>query len=367
MIYRVFTRQELPSGFGSEYINDKLAYVDDGAVTNFKLNDDYLSDTNSSFEITQSTAAKPKDIVALLEGERTVALGVITSVDNTAKTITFKSMLNIFNVDILNPLRSILAQEEDDKIKYRYTQDDARLILLSYFASASVDKEARYPLDIVISGEFTAIWNYTSNTINARQWLLDLFNDKNVVLQFSLIFEDDTGLSYIRIRLAKITAVADNIKDNVYCQEIISTEELKPKATVAWVLDKANKKLLSTWYLLHDNTVTQDATNINRVYPYLPKAVEYENKDGATQKLAAEQVLLNNLYRHQIKIKYSDLTSPMYPKDLQIGDSVKIISKDGSVFDSIYTGSEDNKRVLIFGKARTKFSDILLDKLKSRR
>ena len=276
-------------------------------------------------------------------------------------------MLSIFNVDILNPLRSVLAQTEDDKIKYRYNQENTKTILLSYFAAAAVDKEARYPLDIVISGEFEAIWTYTGNTLNVRQWLLDLFNDKNVVLQFSLVFEDDTGLSYIRIRMAQVTAVADNIKDNVYCQEIVSSEELKPNATVAWVLDKDNKKLLSTWYLLHDNTVTMDANNANRVYPYLPKAVEYENKDGATQQLAAEQILLNNLYRHQIKIKYSDLDSPMYPKDLHIGDSVKIINKDGTVFDSIYTGSEDNKRVLIFGKARTKFSDILLDKLKSRR
>ena len=372
MNYKVYKISELPEHSGGFF--DSLVYVDSGAAVNYSIDEDYLSDSNSRFETVQSTRASPKNIIALIENDYAVAIGVITSVDNVKRIVTFRSLMNLFDTDILNPYRSPTTETEDNDdsvIKYVYDGVvDTKNIILKYFASESVDKERRLPLEIVTSGEVECVWTYTDNTINVKQWLIDLFVSDNIVCQFSLEFtRDDT--SFIRMRIAQNTTQGDHVKDNVYSQEIVSTEKLQPESTACWVLDSKDKSLKSTWYLLIDNTITENAQDLNRMYPYIPVAAEIEtDKEGVTDKLVAEGVLLNNTFNHQIKIRYTDKKSSLFPSDLSIGDRVKIIQADGMEYDSIYTGRQESSThsevMLIFGKVRTTLTAILLKKFRSR-
>jgi len=223
----------------------------------------------------------------------------------------------------------------------------------------------------------SALWNYKDNTVNVREWLMDLFDKHNVVVQFSLVFET-TERAYIEIYIQRNTAPGRLLKNNIHGLTVKHTEESGARATVCQVINQETKEWLSTWYLLDDNTVTQDATAENRIQPYMLTVAEFdtENDGGATQKEAAEEAMLYSDFNHYINISM-DRTSAMFPKNLSIGDAVTIVPElqemgledeindeyEDKVYKSIYTGrkesSSSSEVTLIFGKIRINYTDII--------
>ena len=90
----------------------------------------------------------------------------------------------------------------------------------------------------------------------------------------------------------------------------------------------------------------------------------------------AEDNLLYSDFNHYISVVI-DRNSPMYPKNLEIGDAVKVVPElqemtdedeltdnyEDKVMDSIYTGrkenSENSQVTLIFGKIRLNYTDLI--------
>lgn len=394
MQYRTYKFKELaepytwtfPNADGGvdTFINkDTLVYAAGGAIANFSIDNDYMVANNSTVELAQETDAVAGQIIALIDGSDAHDIGLITSVDNKNLKILYKSMLSLFDGEILNPARET---DSDSEIRYLYDGvDGTARILARYFASDNVDKYKRLPLRIRTSGggrgadgnySVPAIWNYKDNTVNVRSWLVDLFDKHNVVLQFRLIFE--ASRAYIEIYIQHNTTGGRLIKANIHGLTVNHTEESAAAATVCEVIDSETKALLSTWYLLSDNTVTQNADAANRVQPYKLTVSEFDadNEDGATPRTIAEDAMLYSDFNHYINITMNR-DSGMFPKNLNIGDAVTVVTEieemsegqsidenyEDKVYKSIYTGRKESgtssEVTLIFGKIRISYTDLI--------
>lgn len=395
MQYRTYKFNELPQPYNWAYISsdgsrtefknfDTLIYASGGAVAVYSIDNDYMLSNNCTVEITTETEAVAGQIIALINDHGAYDLGIVSSVDNKNRKILYKSMLSLFDVDVLNPARA--PSGDDGFVKYLYDGvEGTAAILASYFASEGVDKYRRLPLRIRTSGGgknsagkyyVPAIWSDMSNTINVRKWLIDLFDKHNVVLQFRLIFE--TSRAYIEVYIFHNTTGGRLIKNNVHGMTVTHAEESAASATVCQVIATDNKALLSTWYLLSDNTVTKDASARNRVQPYRLIVSEFDqsNDDGATEQTIAENALLYSDFNHYVSIVI-DKNHAVFPKNLQIGDAVRLVTEVDDmantdivkedyadrIWQSIYTGrKEDSDKslvTLLFGKIRINYTDLM--------
>lgn len=365
---------------------DTLVYAAGGAVASHIIDNDYLLANNSTVNLTKPTKAVAGQIIALIDDTGAYDVGVITSVDNTKLQILYKGMLELFNGNILNPMRVAIAAAGDDAvIKYLYDGvEDTAQILATYFAAAGVDKYRRLPIRLRTSGggstngkyNVPAIWSYKDNSINVRDWLVELFNTHNVVVQCRLVFE--VGRAYIDVYVSCNTTGGRLLKNNIHCMTITHSEDSSAAATVCQVIDQETKDYIATYYLLKNNTVTSYAGDPNRVQPYklVVAELDQDNDDGATAKTVAEDNLLYSDFNHYISVVI-DRNSPMYPKNLEIGDAVKVVPElqemtdedeltdnyEDKVMDSIYTGrkenSENSQVTLIFGKIRLNYTDLI--------
>lgn len=398
MQYRAFKLQELSvpykwtfktaGGSIKEFVNsDTLAYAAGGACATWKIDNDYLLSNNSTINITAETRAVPGQLIVMIDDAGQKNLGVITGVDNKNLQIIYKNMLDIFDCTTLNPMRAAMSNDgEEFEVKYLYDGvEDTAQILAMLYASKDVDKYRRLPIRIRTSGggrnesggyNVPAIWKYADNTFNIKEWLVDLFNTHNVVVQFKLVFE--VSRAYIEIYVAHNTSGGRLIKNNIHGMTLTHSEDTAAKATVCQVVDNDTKALLSTWYLLRNNTVTSDASATDRVQPYKLTVSEFDadNDDGATEQSVAEDALLYGDFNHYISVEI-DKNSAMYPQNLKIGDSVTVVPEieemtsedalnddyENKVMRSIYTGKQEDSEnsivTLIFGKIRINYTDII--------
>lgn len=372
-------------GGTATFVNyDTLVYAAGGAVSSFSLDSDYMVANNSTVEITTETAAVAGQMITLIDDSGAYDVGVITSVDNENRKILYKSIMSLFDTDILNPTRSGQNSSEES-VSYLYDGvDGTARIIASYFAAKNTDRYRRLPLRIRTSGggktgekyNVPAIWRYTDNSVNVRDWLMDLFDKHNVTLQFRLVFE--TARAYIEIYIQHNTTGGRLIKNNIHGMTVNHTEESSATATVCQVINSETKALLSTWYLLSDNTVTKNASAENRVQPYKLTVAEFkaDNTDGATEQTVAEDAMLYSDFNHYINLKM-DRNSAMLPKNLSIGDAVTLVTEmdemtakdeintdyEDKVWRSIYTGRKENSNssevTLVFGKIRISYTDLI--------
>lgn len=395
MQYRTYKLQQLvepytwayvgSDGVSRSYCNyDTLVYASGGAVASQTIDNDYLLANNSTVNIAKETKAVAGQIIALIDDNGAYDLGVISSVDNTKLQILYKSMLELFNGEILNPMR-VALNDSDEAIKYLYDGvEDTAQIIASYFAAVGTDKYRRLPIRIRTSGGGSsggsylvpAVWKYTDNSVNVRDWLIALFNTHNVVVQCKLVFE--VSRAYIDLYVFHNTTGGRLIKNNVHGMTITHAEDSSATATVCQVIDQDTKAYISTWYLLSNNTVSTNANASNRVQPYklVVAELDQDNEDGATAKTVAEDNLLYSDFNHYISAVI-DRNSSMYPKGLSIGDAVTVVpeleemregdtiseSYSDKVMASIYTGrkenSENSQVTLIFGKIRINYTDLI--------
>ncbi len=370
-------------------VSDNLIFATSGAIAYYEIQNDYMIDNNSTIKLVTTTEAVAGQIITIILDSGAYDTGVITAVDNEIRTITYKSLLELFNQEMLNPFR----QEDIDEVEaitYSYDAiNDTGLILAAQYLQSS-DKNLRLPLVIRTSGgtDLKAIWQYDENSFNIKEWLINLFNDKNVVVQMKIVFEVDRG--YIDCLIQQNTTGGYLIKNNQAAQTITLNETQTNTSTVCAVLDSTTKEVRSVWYLLQDNTVTTNMDAENRVLPYKLIAAEYDEEEaiesGATEQQVAEDELLYSEFNNYTEIKI-DKSSKVFA-NLVIGDSVTIVPEiqemtksdnllseeeyEKYLIDSVYTGrkekSTESRVTYIFGKGRVNYTDIIQqEKLKQRR
>lgn len=348
MQYRVLDRQS-------------LKFVDSGACFDYNIDNDYIVGNNSTVKIVKSTEARQGDFIALIETSGAYSFGCITAVDNSDLKISYKHAKECLNDNVLNPVRYNYIDNTTFVGKYDAVKDTARLIKANWIDCA--DPLHKLPLQLEISGQTTSVWTWKDDDLDFNEYLLNIFNTDNVVLQFQVNFSEKTPKLLCRIMANNNSG--EVIKDNIKLMSITFTEEKLPEKTVAIVLDNKTKQILGTYYLRDNNTVTTSSELVvdgaYRLLPVKTVVVEHDssNSDGVTPIETAYEELKGTVYNHTIEIKLDKKSMILDYRTLQIGDGVKIVNANG-ITDTIYTGYRDDGTgsvTMVFGKLRKRYTD----------
>lgn len=391
MQYRVYDRRN-------------LGYIDGGYVVNYTIDDDYVVNNNSTISIVQPTSAEVGDVICLIKTRGAYHKGVITEVDNSALKISYKADKELFNDNILNPMRSEF--EDGVKIVGKFGLPIVASIIESNW-SQSRDGLKKLPLTVVITGSVkdkqgddNMLWTWDNMSINFADWLVELFEKYNVVLDWSIDFDTAKDIKlgerhpkYIVYLTAMKGGNPNLIKDNVAMQTITYTGEELPEATVCYVIDSESKDLLvdsedgkpAVYYLAQKNGeyyVTLETTDSFRMRPVRTTIIEYkagetESKSESgvvtkevTPRDSAEDTLLPSQYNQAVEVVINN-SSKMFDWDLaRFGGEYTIVNKNGTI-NSNYTGrketSENNYVTLYFGLGRKNYTDLIQMRMRKQR
>ena len=242
------------------YDRQTLAYKDGGYVASYTIDDDYIVNNNSTITIVKALNEKvvEGDTIVLIQTSGAYHKGTITTFDNSDYKITYKSDKELFNNNILNPLRKDFIEEveEGDRIYKPFGIQYIADIINLYFGGAD-DVYRRLPVKVYIDGDVLdesgkpkMVWTWEDNQINFVDWLVDIFEKYNVVLSWDIDFDiankvEDRKPYYI-VRLSALSNSPKIIKDNVneVMQMITYTEKQLPEATVCSIIDKESKEIV---------------------------------------------------------------------------------------------------------------------------
>lgn len=378
------------------YSKKTLSYIDGGYVSPDKISidDDYLICNSSVFSILNPTKAAVGDIVVLIKDVGPYHKGIITAVDNEELTISYKDVKEMFNNNILNPFRTKYIDDKNFVGKFLNLSANVAIMINDNFVK-SIDPQLNLPIKYYeFQGNTEALWKYSDNQINFKDFLIDMFNKYNLVIDFDINFNsaNNNNNMSLTIKLSVVSQMGTIIKDNMQIGKFIYEESTLPDNTVCILLDKSTKEELARYYLRVDNTVTKDIHDLERALPARYTAVEYSDPneseagnvgdiyvDGKkvdipeqelpqtseeelerNYELTAKDTLCSSSYYELVQLEI-DKNSKMIDFDfLSIGSGVKIVNEQG-IIDTIYTGRKENngssKITLMFGKSRKDYTD----------
>lgn len=241
------------------YDRKTLKYKEGGYVASYSIDDDYIVNNNSTISIIKpaNNSVIVGDIIALIETSGVYHKGIITTVDNTALSISYKSEKELFNDNMLNPLRAadaFLDNDDTTQVAAKFGVEVIIAILNNWFVTAQ-DELKTIPAIFVANGDVLdengepkILWTWSNNSINVVDWLIELFEKYNLSLSWVIDFDmaqsrlENRQAKYV-VTLSAITNSGGVIKDNVDMQTITYTEKELPNATVCYVIDKESKEL----------------------------------------------------------------------------------------------------------------------------
>lgn len=206
----------------------------------------------------------------------------------------------------------------------------------------------------------------TPTATNLMKYLVNAFKKYNIVWQFDR-FEGGKIYTYIEA-VKESFQMKDNLSE-FRDWEVSTTEVGKDTENMLLIVDKAmtdvmNPKILSTWYLKDDNTVTQDKTDPNIIKPTKTKVNIYDTTatDKPTYESVANSELKGSYYSHEIKVN-ADIDNRMVNvRDLRVGHLANIHYED-TLYKSVLSGFSikegTNTIELRFGNTRSRISELL--------
>lgn len=249
MQYRVYDRQT-------------LKYKDGGYVQSYTIDDDYIVNNNSTVSVVKKrdntlSDVTAGDVIALIENSGAYHKGVITTVDATSRTISYKGDKELFNDTVLNAFITKFVDNEDLSSAGRFGLNIVVAVLKEWFVTGKdgvIDPCKALPITFVINGDVLdengnpkMLWSWKNDSIKLVDWLTELFTTYNVSLSWVVDFDiaggrpDERKPHYI-CTISAITNSGGIIKDNVAMQAITYTTKELPDATVCYVIDGETKE-----------------------------------------------------------------------------------------------------------------------------
>lgn len=256
---------------------------------------DIVSPKKTTFEIVKDESINISDFVIIKSRKITEYLGVIEDVTNdiTTKIATYPLIHIADNNFILESLNGSIF----NWVKKTFTDNFIN----------STDELTHIPFEF-IDNSFQSVLTLPLENGNLFDVLLDIFLKTGVYLDFSLKYAG-----------RKITNIICNVKkaddankislryDNplITKKPTIEFSQAQNVNKIIFVPSKANVNQLQTaeFYLLDNNTVTQDANDKRRIKGVVQKILEYSDTDTYIDLVnTANSELLGDAYSHQITI-----------------------------------------------------------------
>jgi len=347
-----------------------LQFKDKSTISsdNYVIDVDIYVEKISSFTLTPKTTingvslnASAGDIVYITnENNVLLYIGTINDIElsetETTNLITIKTtdIFDLLNVDIV--AISLIAGNVADYIES---------IIEDNFVLTADPKLQKDYLNIVKNVSTVGTLLFDEDTSIRFYDLMNIvFDTFNIYIKFSIEYSSSGIPESLRVELTdeqKQITLKDNVKDiqDIKIKELnkqtVNKVTLEPKA------ENVVDLVTVDYYLLIDNTITTDETDVNRFDDVISKIIFYA--DGDDLAALASKELKGNIYNHYIDFNYltdSKIYTPI--EEFNVYDRFNLILQDKS-YDSILTGytinSNNNVIKLVYGKVRITLTDKL--------
>lgn len=246
------------------YDRTTLKYRTGGYVVSYSIDDDYIVNNNSTITVVKNDRVPEEyslssvvvgDIIVLIQDSGAFHKGVITTVDDTALSITYKSDKELFNDNMINPFREEFVGDTTVTVVGKFGIEAVIAVFNNLFAKTT-DPYKKLPITFISNGDVLdddgnvkMLWTWSDDQINLVDWLVELFEKYNLTMEFTIDFNtaeetlEKRTASYI-VTFSAITNSGGIIKDNVDMQTITYTSKELPDATVCYVINSTDKSIV---------------------------------------------------------------------------------------------------------------------------
>ena len=319
-------------------------------LSNYEINIDEETNSNTILDVLKKTTAKANDIVAIKKNNEVIYWGTINNIQNNDGQLLYEYVIeyitNLFDQDII--------LEDEDLIKTTGIEDFiANAINKNFIQNEDTFVNKKY-MQVVVkthTKKQTRVTNVKNRIYNLHTYMTNCTQNYNVVYSFSIINKKlviTIENKEINKELIDVNAQPISNYNEVFETEVVS------KVVVLYnkVADVAQKGKYIL-YLLNDRTTTTDKNNIHRA-DGRTAVVFTENYEDAKQ--TALDQMKQNAYNHNITFNY-------YNRFIRIGTPIAIKTKESLIFDTYISAvkiTQNKFYEYMCGNIRVKFIDKLL-------
>ena len=316
-------------------------------ISDYEINIDEETNSNSIVNVLKKTTANANDIVAIKKNNEVIYWGIIDNIQNEDGKIlyqyTLKYITNLFDQDI--------ELEEEDLIKDTGVEDFVGNCINKNFISNEDTFINKEYLSLKINSHTkkqTSVTNVNSGIFNLHTWMTNCTQNYDIVYEFGVELVDEKYKLVITIENKTYKKELIDVKAHSISNysEVFETDVIS-KVKVLTSTDSL------TLFLLNDRTTTTDASDPNRAAGKIT-TVYTENYEDAMQ--TALDTMKANSYNHNITFK-------LYERLIKIGTPIAIKTKESLIFDTYISAIKFTKKNFVeytCGNIRVKFIDKLL-------
>lgn len=335
------------------YIFDRdLKLIKSLIINDININEDIVSPQKSIIEMELDKTIEVSSFVLIKENSNKKFLGVIQDIVNDKKTTLYTyPLISLMDIDCeLENINGNVGVWIINMLNNNFVNID--------------DKYTNLPL-VFVENAITDSLELEVKTNNLFEVLLDIFLKTGVYIDFSLGITNGLASSIV-CEVKK--AGSDKVKEIKYDNPLF-IEEPKIELSQAQMLNKiiyipnkdnkTYKTETKVYYLLNNNTITENANATGRIKSVIQRIETYSDEDYPNLEKKAGEVLLGNSYSHQITLKM--LNNDNY--DFNIYDRVKYYGRDTDYLTYV-TAIEritDKYSIVRLGVLRTKLTDTIKD------
>lgn len=312
-------------------------------ITDYEINIDEETNSNTLISVLKKTTAKARDLVAIKKNNEVVYWGIVDNIQNTdgqaLYQYTLKYITNLFNQNIKLENESLLSSAgvEDfikNAISTNFTNNTDTFVNLTYL---EVNVMTHTKKQISVS-------NVQDNIYNLHTWMTNCTQNYDIVYSFSIVNK----------KLQMTIEVKSENKEliDVNAQPISNYTEVFETDVVSKVVVLTDTNTY-TLYLLNDRTTTTDMNNENRAEGKI-ETVYTQNYEDAPQ--VALDTIKANSYNHNITFAY-------YNRFIQVGTPIAIKTKESLIYNTYISAIKITQNKFIeytCGNIRINFIDKLL-------
>lgn len=312
-------------------------------ITDYEINIDEETNSNTLISVLKKTTAKARDLVAIKKNNEVVYWGIVDNIQNTdgqaLYQYTLKYITNLFNQNIKLENESLLSSTgvEDfikNAISTNFTSNTDTFVNLTYL---EVNVMTHTKKQISVS-------NVQDNIYNLHTWMTNCTQNYDIVYSFSIV--NKKLQMTIEVKSANKELIDVNAQPISNYTEVFETDVVSKVV----VLTDTNTYTL---YLLNDRTTTTDMNNENRAEGKI-ETVYTQNYEDAPQ--VALDTIKANSYNHNITFAY-------YNRFIQVGTPIAIKTKESLIYNTYISAIKITQNKFIeytCGNIRINFIDKLL-------
>lgn len=323
-------------------------------ISNYEINIDEETNSNTIINVLKKTTAKARDLVAIKKNNEAIYWGTIDNIQNTdgqkLYEYTIKYITNLFNQNIVLQNENLIKTTgvEDfiaNAITTNFTNNTDTFVNISY-------------LEVIIkthTKKQTSVTNVENGIYNLHTWMTNCTQSYDIVYSFSIV--NKKLVMTIEVKEAEKELIDVNAQAISNYVEVFETDVVSKVVVLYNKVNEVEQPGQYILYLLNDRTTTTDMNNINRADGRI-ETVYTENYEDAQQ--TALDTMKANAYNHNITFEY-------YNRFIPVGTPVAIKTKESLIFDTYISAikiTQNKFYEYTCGNIRINFIDKLLKERK---